>query len=38
MALKIIGAKEPEECVFIDDLEENCAGAEAVGIKSIWAS
>ncbi|KAF7634133.1 hypothetical protein Mgra_00006431 [Meloidogyne graminicola] len=24
------------ECVFIDDLEKNCLGAEAVGIKSIW--
>ncbi|KAL7076134.1 hypothetical protein ACQ4LE_004523 [Meloidogyne hapla] len=24
------------ECVFIDDLEKNCLGAEAVGIKSVW--
>ncbi|KAL3125718.1 hypothetical protein niasHT_009805 [Heterodera trifolii] len=24
------------ECVFIDDLEENCKGAEAIGIRSIW--
>src|SRR3954447_1986939 len=25
----------PEECVFVDDLRENCAGAEAVGMKAI---
>jgi HAD superfamily hydrolase (TIGR01509 family) len=25
----------PEECVMIDDRPENCAGAEAVGMKSI---
>jgi len=25
----------PEECVFVDDLKENCAGAEAVGMKAI---
>uniref|UniRef100_A0A914IDX4 HAD family phosphatase n=1 Tax=Globodera rostochiensis TaxID=31243 RepID=A0A914IDX4_GLORO len=24
------------ECVFIDDLEVNCKGAEDVGIRSIW--
>uniref|UniRef100_A0A914KKE7 Uncharacterized protein n=1 Tax=Meloidogyne incognita TaxID=6306 RepID=A0A914KKE7_MELIC len=24
------------ECVFIDDLEKNCLGAEAVGMTSIW--
>ncbi|CAK5088812.1 unnamed protein product [Meloidogyne enterolobii] len=24
------------ECVFIDDLEINCLGAEAVGMTSIW--
>lgn len=24
-----------EECVFVDDLRENCAGAEAVGMKAI---
>ena len=24
------------DCVFIDDLEKNCLGAEAVGISSIW--
>jgi FMN phosphatase YigB (HAD superfamily) len=34
-ALSIMGLRA-EECVFIDDLEENCAGARAVGIKSIW--
>ena len=26
---------EPEECVFVDDLRENCAGAEAVGMTPI---
>jgi epoxide hydrolase-like predicted phosphatase len=25
----------PERCVFVDDLRENCAGAEAVGMKAI---
>jgi putative hydrolase of the HAD superfamily len=25
----------PEECVFVDDLKENCAGAEAVGMTAI---
>lgn len=25
----------PEDCVFVDDLRENCAGAEAVGMTSI---
>jgi putative hydrolase of the HAD superfamily len=25
----------PEDCVFVDDLRENCAGAEAVGMKAI---
>ncbi len=29
-----LGTK-PEETIFIDDLEENVAGAEAVGIKAI---
>ena len=32
--LKKLGI-EPEEAVFIDDLEENVKGAEVVGIKSI---
>jgi putative hydrolase of the HAD superfamily len=26
---------EPGECVFVDDLRENCEGAEAVGMTSI---
>jgi putative hydrolase of the HAD superfamily len=26
---------EPAECVFVDDLRENCAGAEAVGMTAI---
>ena len=26
---------EPEGCVFVDDLRENCAGAEAVGMTPI---
>jgi epoxide hydrolase-like predicted phosphatase len=25
----------PERCVFIDDLRENCAGAEAVGMTAV---
>ena len=28
-------AVEPEWCVFVDDLRENCAGAEAVGMTAI---
>jgi epoxide hydrolase-like predicted phosphatase len=26
---------DPESCVFVDDLRENCAGAEAVGMAAI---
>jgi putative hydrolase of the HAD superfamily len=26
---------QPEECVFVDDLRENCEGAEAVGMTAI---
>jgi len=26
---------DPRDCVFVDDLRENCAGAEAVGMKAI---
>lgn len=26
---------EPAQCVFVDDLRENCAGAEAVGMTAI---
>ena len=25
----------PERCVFVDDLRENCEGAEAVGMTAI---
>ena len=25
----------PEECVMIDDLEENCEGAEVAGMRSV---
>ena len=25
----------PEECVFVDDLKENCAGAEEVGMTAV---
>ncbi len=32
--LKIIKA-DPKECIFIDDLEQNCKGAQAVKINSI---
>jgi epoxide hydrolase-like predicted phosphatase len=28
-------ALEPAECVFVDDLRENCAGAEAVGMTAV---
>ena len=27
--------EEPERCVFVDDLRENCAGAEAVGMTAV---
>jgi putative hydrolase of the HAD superfamily len=26
---------QPEECVFVDDLRENCAGAEQVGMTAV---
>jgi putative hydrolase of the HAD superfamily len=26
---------EPERCLFVDDLRENCEGAEAVGMTAI---
>jgi FMN phosphatase YigB (HAD superfamily) len=25
----------PEQCVFVDDLRENCEGAEAVGMTAV---
>jgi epoxide hydrolase-like predicted phosphatase len=35
----LLGAEKlgvpPEECVFVDDLRENCEGAEAVGMTAI---
>ena len=34
LAAERVGA-EPRECVFVDDLRENCAGAEAVGMTAI---
>ncbi len=34
LAADRVGA-EPKECVFVDDLRENCAGAEAVGMTAI---
>ena len=34
LASKRLGV-EPEQCVFLDDLRENCAGAEAVGMRAI---
>ena len=27
--------RDPADCVFVDDLRENCAGAEALGMTSI---
>jgi putative hydrolase of the HAD superfamily len=26
---------KPEQCLFVDDLQENCEGAEAVGMTAI---
>ena len=34
LAAERLGVK-PERCVFVDDLRENCAGAEAVGMTTI---
>jgi epoxide hydrolase-like predicted phosphatase len=34
LAAERIGAA-PEQCVFVDDLRENCAGAEAVGMTAV---
>ena len=34
LASKRLGV-EPQQCVFIDDLRENCAGAEAVGMTAV---
>jgi epoxide hydrolase-like predicted phosphatase len=34
LAAKRLG-ETPESCVFVDDLRENCAGAEAVGMTAI---
>jgi putative hydrolase of the HAD superfamily len=28
-------SEPPERCVFVDDLRENCAGAESVGMRAI---
>jgi putative hydrolase of the HAD superfamily len=33
-ALALFGAA-PDECIFIDDLKQNCEGASAAGIKTI---
>lgn len=32
--LKILGA-QPDECIFIDDMKQNCDAASSLGIKSI---
>lgn len=34
LAAERVGAA-PGECVFVDDLRENCAGAEAVGMTAV---
>jgi epoxide hydrolase-like predicted phosphatase len=34
LAAERVGAR-PEACVFVDDLRENCAGAEAVGMTAV---
>src|SRR5436190_17795361 len=37
LAAERLGA-DPERCVFVDDLPENCAGAEAVGMTCVLHS
>ena len=27
---------EPEECVFVDDVERNCTAARDVGMQAVW--
>jgi HAD superfamily hydrolase (TIGR01509 family) len=38
-AIYMLGAERlglrPEECVFVDDLRENCQGAEEVGMTAV---
>jgi epoxide hydrolase-like predicted phosphatase len=34
LGAKLIGL-EPADCVFVDDLRENCAGAESVGMTAV---
>jgi epoxide hydrolase-like predicted phosphatase len=34
LGAKLIGL-EPSECVFVDDLRENCEGAEAIGMTAV---
>ena len=34
LAAKRLGVA-PDDCVFVDDLRENCAGAEAVGMTAV---
>ena len=34
LAAKRLG-ESPQRCVFVDDLRENCAGAEAVGMTAV---
>jgi putative hydrolase of the HAD superfamily len=34
LAAERLGA-DPTDCVFVDDLRENCAGAEAVGMTAV---
>jgi epoxide hydrolase-like predicted phosphatase len=34
LAAKRLGVR-PEHCVFVDDLRENCVGAEAVGMTAV---
>lgn len=37
VVLKYLQVK-PEEAIFFDDLKENVAGAEALGLKGFWVS
>src|SRR6185436_549801 len=34
LGAKLIGL-DPSDCVFVDDLRENCVGAEAVGMTAV---
>jgi epoxide hydrolase-like predicted phosphatase len=35
LTLERLGGVRPEDCVFVDDLDVNCAAAEAVGMAAV---